>query len=658
MLHLPPPPTVTPRPAGRRAASRRRPLAVGRIGGLAASLALLSSAACLSPGDHREKADEAAAELIGATQEVALGRREAFTIERPAETLRRRLMLEQDLPRASDASLDRRELEPIDHWPEDAGPPGVDLPPDSLIRPTTDGSAQVSLVEALRIAAANSREFQQQKEAVFRAALTLDLECNEFHSQLQGLLEGGITSDLDRDAFGDRTRTTGVDGTASLGLDRRFQNGVSISTQIGVDVARLLTSPYNRSLAVFSDTSITIPLLRGAGRHIVAEPLIQAERDLLYAILRFERFKRTFVVDVASDYLSVLQQQDQVRNAEQNYRSLIQTTRQLRRNFEAGRKPGFEVDQAEQDELRSRNSWVSAVQRYKQQLDGFRIRLGLPPDAALALVREELERLGADVRATLAATLAPRDESDASGDGASSDADIVLAPPGDGQPGPWEVAERAAVELALARRLDLAVSQGEVYDAQRSLVVAADGLRGEVTLFGSAGLGERRSVGSATAPNSETLRTSEASYDAMLTIDPPLERTAERVQYRSAWIALDQIVRDLQELEDQIKLDVRSRLRDLLEAREGLRIQETAARLAESRVKNTRLLLDAGRAQTRDLLDAQEDLVAAQDDLTNALISYRIAELELQRDMGILQVTEDGLWTELDPKELFDEHRS
>ena len=50
------------------------------------------------------------------------------------------------------------------------------------------------------------------------------------------------------------------------------------------------------------------------------------------------------------------------------------------------------------------------------------------------------------------------------------------------------------------------------------------------------------------------------------------------------------------------------------------------------------MFLEAGRAEIRDLLESQEDLLSAQNELTAAIISYRVAELELQRDMGVLQV--------------------
>jgi outer membrane protein TolC len=74
-------------------------------------------------------------------------------------------------------------------------------------------------------------------------------------------------------------------------------------------------------------------------------------------------------------------------------------------------------------------------------------------------------------------------------------------------------------------------------------------------------------------------------------------------------------------------------------------------RLAESRVESTNLFLELGRAETRDLLEAQDDLVSAQNALTGALVDYRVAELELQRDMGVLQVNEQGIWREYESEQ-------
>jgi outer membrane protein TolC len=60
--------------------------------------------------------------------------------------------------------------------------------------------------------------------------------------------------------------------------------------------------------------------------------------------------------------------------------------------------------------------------------------------------------------------------------------------------------------------------------------------------------------------------------------------------------------------------------------------------------------LEAGRAKIRDILEAQEALLSAQNALTAAVINYRLTELELQRDIGLLKVNEKGLWQEFNPE--------
>lgn len=109
-------------------------------------------------------------------------------------------------------------------------------------------------------------------------------------------------------------------------------------------------------------------------------------------------------------------------------------------------------------------------------------------------------------------------------------------------------------------------------------------------------------------------------------------------------------MRDVQALEDDIKFAVMNELRDLLEARESVYIQAQAVYVAEKRVRSVNMFLEAGRAQARDLLEAQDALLSAQNDLTSAIVDYRIAELNIQRDMGVLEVNENGLWREFNPE--------
>jgi outer membrane protein TolC len=202
--------------------------------------------------------------------------------------------------------------------------------------------------------------------------------------------------------------------------------------------------------------------------------------------------------------------------------------------------------------------------------------------------------------------------------------------------GRFEMDESVAVALAFENRLDLREADGRVYDAQRQVVVRADMLGADLTLLGGAQVG-----------------TEDGRFRvdrALLTLDLPLERTRERNDYRNSLIDLEQAARNVQMLEDQIKLSIRNQLRALVQSRESLKIQARSVVVAQKQVKSSNLFLEAGLADMRDLREAQDALVAAENSLTSAVIDYRITELDLQRDMGLLKVDARGLWQEFSPE--------
>jgi outer membrane protein TolC len=609
-------------------------------------LGALLIAGC-TPGDYRRKADRYVDGIIESKQIQALGRNEPFTIEKPADTLRRRLMEAQKLARSHAASLGITDLKPIEHWPDDNYLEQGVGESDGLLVIEPGVALKLTLRDALRVAAGNSRDYQTQKENVYRAALALDLERDAFRTTFTAVTTTSISHDASVSP-----EVSGIDSTTNLGLTQRFKNGVTLTGAITLDVVKLLSQDRSSSNALSADTSVEIPLLRGSGAHIVAEPLTQAERDALYAIYTFERFKRTFAVSIASDYMAVLQQIDRVKNEEDNYRGLILTVRQIRRESQAGRQSQIEVDRALQDELRARQRWISSQQSYERGLDSFKVTLGLPTDADVELDRDELIRLADGVRESL---LPRRDPLATTDEALPADAPVTLVALSRKGAGPMELEVPVATDTALQNRLDLRIAQGRVYDAQRGVVVAADALRAELTLLGRASAGERRSLSSAGSADSFDPRVDEGFYDALLTIDLPLERTRERNVYRLSLINLQRAVRDLQASEDQVKLNVRNILRDLLEFRESLHIQAGAVELAEERVRSTNMLLQAGRGSIRNALDAKDSLVLSQNSLTAALVSYLIAELEIQRDMGVLEVNEQGLWKTYNPQEVPDD---
>ncbi len=466
-------------------------------------------------------------------------------------------------------------------------------PNDICVEKAVPESAVLSLVQAVAIATAQNRDHQTQKEALYLTALDLTLARHQFAWQWFGTIDSRYTRDSADESVG---------SSLGAGFNQLLANGAQISTSIAIDWARFLTGDPRTSLASVLSATVVLPLLRGSGREVVQENLTQAERNALYQIRSFNRYRKTFVVSIIDEYYSVLQLREEVTNAKNNYDMQVKSKQRLDMYAEAGRVNRFDVDEAEQSMLRAENSWVAAQQRYEQALDEFKIMLSLPTDADIELDQNELE---------------------------------VLKEAGISKP---SYTPEAAIETALARRLDLANSADMVDDAERKVMVAADNLGAELNLTGSA------TVNSTEKTKFTRLQFHNGTYGLGLDADLPFDRKVERNAYREALIASTQQQRTYQNDVDQIKLEVRNAYRRLREQGEAYRIQKSSLELAQKRVESNEMLLDAGRITVRLLLDSQNALVDAQNSYTRALVNHTVTKLNFFSDIGVLQVRPDGMW--------------
>ncbi len=465
----------------------------------------------------------------------------------------------------------------------------------------TNEPITLGLVAALETAAANSRDFARNRETVYLAALDLTLDRHDFAVRYFDSGTAEIAADDDTDEV-----TGSVDN--SFSIVRSLETGGQIALSLGTSLFRIITSPTENSASSILSLAITQPLLRGAGKAVATENLTQSERSAIYAVRTFERFKQELAVRVASGYFRVLQAIDAVENERANYGNAEEALRRTESLARAGRLPQFQVDQAKQNELTARESVINAEESYNAQIDSFRFTLGLPPDSNVDLDRSELEKLVA---------------------GGLTDS---------------AVAAEEAVRIAVAKRLDLMNSRDQAEDATRRIAVAENALEMGLDLVAGASWGTTNNRPGA-------FEFGEGRYSIGLDFDLPLDRKAQRNAYRAALIEAERRRRDMIEAEDSVKIDVRDALRNLRQARESYEIQKTSVGLARTTIDSTTLFLQAGRADTRDLLDAQRDLLRAQNSLTRALVSHEISLLELSRDMGTLQVDDTGLSYEIKLKD-------
>ena len=126
-------------------------------------------------------------------------------------------------------------------------------------------------------------------------------------------------------------------------------------------------------------SSFTQPLLRGAFRHVRLENLTQAERNLLYDVRNFARFRRRFYLDTSSSFLNLLTQVQSIRNAQVNIASLQLNLIEHQELLDLKMVSQIQVDQIFQEYQNGRLALLSSEQSLAASLDQFKFQLGLPP---------------------------------------------------------------------------------------------------------------------------------------------------------------------------------------------------------------------------------------------------------------------------------------
>lgn len=479
------------------------------------------------------------------------------------------------------------------------------------------GARVISLEKAIELAIKHNRNFLTQKEDLYLQALDLSLARFQY-TPIFGAGAGISTTDRQRIAEDTATgvdvitRERTVNSDAGVGFNWLLRTGGRIATDFTTDFVRFVSNDSGWITSSAVGASLTQPLLRGAGYRIAIENLTQSERNLLYALRDFTRFRKEFTVDIVSSYYQVLQNRDRVRNAYQGYESFkISVEREEARAAE-GETALSELNRLKESSLSTEQGWISAIRNYQLSRDRFKIDLGLSMDTAIILDEAELDNL------------------------------TIHHP---------DISIDQAIRAATLMRLDLETTRDRLVDAERKINIAANGLKADLDVTVSGNMSSRPGNG-LQLPDPQ-----QRSWTASLGLDLPINRKRERNNYRSALISHDRAQRQYELFVDQIKLQIQDGWRNLEQRKREFEISEVRVELSKNRTKEEYLKRELGIGLALDLVDAQNDLINSQNQRTNALISHTIARLGFWRDMGILFIKENGQWEELN-YEIIDEQAS
>ena len=493
------------------------------------------------------------------------------------------------------------------------------------------GASILSLNSALDLAFQHSKDYQTQKERLYLEALSLTFDryrytptfsatgsgdyqwqaADQFVTDMQALTgmenlgDGGSLSPGDNLSPGDSLSTSeSTFSNTSLGARYLLRSGGAVALNLTNNFTRFLTGDISEFGTGTLIGSFTQPLLRDFGSEIETETLLQAERDLLYQLRDFTRFRKTFAVRVASDYYSVLLNRETAKN---NYAGLLANNLSLEREqaFQAeGLTTLLEVGRLEQSSLQADLRWTASITRYQRSLDNFKILIGLDADDSIILDDNEM---------------------------------VLISETGMDSP---DIGLEQAIELAIQTRLDLYTQLDRVQDTARRIEVAANALSPALDLNLVA------SVPNATTQNLGELDFENTVYTAGLDLELPLDTKLERNNYRRSLIDYDAATRDYLLALDGIKLDVLDTWRRMNEARKSYDISVTSVEINERRVEEAELRAELGLGDIQDTVDSQNDLTAARTELVSSIVEHNIAKLDFWRDVGLLYVDDNGQWEE------------
>jgi outer membrane protein TolC len=481
------------------------------------------------------------------------------------------------------------------------------------------GASILRLEDALGLAISSSRTYQSRKEQLYLSGLSLTLTRHQFAPIFSGAGSANYSVLTEQATSVTVDPATGLP-TVVISDNLVEQHRVSLNGDVGAswlirDVGRVtaaFTADFLRfvtgdpRVTTSSQLSATLlrPLLRDAGFKQEKETLLQAERQLLYDLRDFTRFRKDFAVQIATAYYGVLGNRDTVRNSFLNLQSSRKNAERSRALALEGRITQSDLGRLEQQELSTESTWINAVRNYKQGLDNFKLQLGLSVDLNIVLDDHDLESLR------------------------------ILHP---------NIQVDDSIKVALTARLDYLNAKDELEDAGRKVDLAANFLKPGLDLTASVGINSNPNDNSG-FPVPELDR---YHWNAGLNLDPGLERKAERNAYRTALIARNRADRAVAQQEDEIKVQVRDSWRTLDQAKRNYEISAIGVKLAERRVEEQNLLAELGRAKAQDQVDAQNALIDSKNQLTQALVTHTIARLQFWNNMGILYIKDNGQWEEI-----------
>jgi outer membrane protein TolC len=272
----------------------------------------------------------------------------------------------------------------------------------------------IKVEQACELGLINSREYQDQRENLYIAALPVSLQRFSFAAQFLATANSAYETTGPLTPLGERQRFV---GDATTGFNKLFPTGALLIYRLANQYVFELINGKPQVSVTSLTLDLTQPLLSGGGLAVNLEPLTQSERNLLYQIRTYARFRKQYYVNVAAGstifsnlvvdptlgglttgvsttrggYLPAVQQLAFLEVDRQNVESFKEFLKQFVAFAEGGQVSDQQVGQIKQSLLNGESTVLRDELSYRTALDSLKIQLGLSPEIGLEVDQTPLK---------------------------------------------------------------------------------------------------------------------------------------------------------------------------------------------------------------------------------------------------------------------------
>ncbi len=433
----------------------------------------------------------------------------------------------------------------------------------------------LSLEEAVKLALVENLNLQSSVDVVQGAMIGENLAESRFNFKVTPSYERGI---------GEQSV---LDQGVGVEISKLLPFGTTITGGLRSDWAGAELGNVNASAASFR---VTQPLLRGFGKKTTEYDLQNSRRSLQSSERNLELSRQRLAVDVVSTYYNIVRQAGLVDVAEKSLERNKELLRASEARLEVGLASKLDVFRAELQLSQAEEGVIFRKEALELALDSFKFNLGLAPTDVVALEMMEPEFQ------------------------------------------PVEVDVDAATTLALQNRIEMREEQDRIQDAQRSLAISRQNLLPQVDLNFRY---ERRGLGNSFGSSFDFV---DNALNMFLSTSYPLDRSSENASFAMTQIELGARQRQMRLVQYNIANEVRAAARNVERIGKSIVLQERNTDFAEKQLRLATLRYQRGLASNFDIIDAENNLIQARSNYVSLVSDYHVAQIELKRVTGTLDV--------------------